>query len=84
MTCLSRRAGHQGTGQGKNILAMPILILGELSQWMGDRQDDVQILELISRMAKGELLIQLTRQSEILNDEFALREVLGEGCFAPC
>ena len=46
--------------------------------------DDVQILELISRMAKGaELLIQLTRQSEMSDDEFALRGAPGEGWFAP-
>ena len=93
-TGLSRRAGHQGTGQGKNIPAMPTLIPGELSQWMGDRQadlqnafadgDDVQILELTSRMVKGaELLIQLTRQSEMSDDEFALRGAPGEGRFAP-
>ena len=57
---------------------------------MGDRQaafadgDDVQILELTSRMAKGaELLIQLTRQSEMSDDEFALRGAPGEGRFAP-
>ena len=93
-TGLSRRAGHQGTAQGKNIPAMPTLIPGELSQWMGDRQadlqnafadgDDVQILELTSGMAKGaELLIKLTRQSEVSADELALRGAPGEGQFAP-
>ena len=79
----SRRAGHQGTGQGKNIPAMPTLIPGELSNAFADG-DDVQILELTSRMAKGaELLIQLTRQSEMSDDEFALRGAPGEGRFAP-
>ena len=37
----SRRAGHQGTGQGKNIPAMPTLIPGELSNAFADG-DDVQ------------------------------------------
>ena len=80
----------QGAGQGKNIPAMPTLIPGELSQWMRDRQaglqnafadeDDVRIFELTSRMAKAaERLIQLTRQSEMSDDELALWGALGEG-----
>ena len=58
---------------------------------MGDRQadlqnafadgDDVQILEFTSRMAKGaELLIQLTRQSEMSDDRMrasVMKKVLG-------
>ena len=42
MADMSRRTGQQGAGQAKNIPAMPPLVPGELSQWMGDGQADLK------------------------------------------
>ena len=69
------------------------MVPGELSQWLEERQvdlqhafareDDVGVLELTSKMAKGaERLIQLTRQPGT-TDELVLRGAPGEGAVFP-
>ena len=69
------------------------MVPGELSQWLEDRQEDLEdafameddggVFGLTSKMAHGaERLIQLTRQPGTTDNEFVLRGAPGEGRFA--
>ena len=72
---------------------MPSLIPGELSEWMEDRQKDLEeavstgdhsrVVVLSSLLTQGaERMIEMTRQ-ELSDDEFRSRTAPGEGLFAP-
>ena len=76
------------------IPTMPGLVPGELAAWMDNRQVELQealsndnhirALELSSKLAKGaERMIEMTRQTDIPDEEFRSRSAPGEGRFAP-